>query len=123
VKERPEGTTDLTGLGFLIFFCASTLIVPIAILILCAVLISLHQYPLSTVYISIYVLAGIASPIMGVIGLVGLLARRRSFQGTLNRVELRLRACLLILSIINILAIVFWFMFFPYLIFSIGGTR
>ncbi len=123
MREEPEGITDVTGLRVLIFFCATTLIVPIAILLLCAVLISLHQYPLPSIYLAIYVLAGIASPIMGIISLVSLLVRRRAFRGTLNRVEGRLRGYLLILGIMNIFAIVFWFMFFPYLIFSVGGTR
>ena len=123
MKERTEGRTDLTGLRFLIFFCAITVVAPIAILLLCSLLVSLDQYPLPSIYLAVYVLAGIASPIMGVFGLVGLLVRRRTFRGTLSRVERRLRACLLILSIINIFAILIWFMFFPYLLFSIGGTR
>ena len=123
VSERPEETTDLTGPKVLIFFCATTLIVPIFILLLCAVLIGLHQYPLPGAFLALYVLACIASPIMGVISLVYLLVRRRTFRGTLNRVERRGMGYLLVLSVLNIFAVVFWFMFFPYLIFSIGGSR
>ena len=123
MTETPEGTTEPTGLKVLIFFCVTTLVVPITIVLLCAVLTSLRQYPLPSVFLVLYVLAALASPIMGVIGLVILLVRRRTFQGSLNRVERRLRSGLLILSIMNIFAIVFWFMLSPYLIFSIGGTR
>ena len=123
MKERPEGTADLTGWRVLTFFCATTLIVPIAILLLCTLLIRLHDYPLPSMYLAVYMLAGIASPIMGVISLVCLLVTRRASRGTLNHAERRLRGYVLILSIMNIFAIVFWFMFFPYLVFSVGGSR
>ena len=66
MRERPEGTTQPTGLKVLIFFCVTTLLVPIAILVLCAVSISLRKYPLPGVFLVLYVLAALASPIMGV---------------------------------------------------------
>ena len=121
--EGAEGKTGLTGWKVLIFFCVSTLVVPIAILLLCAALISWHQYPLPTIFLAAYVLAGIASPIMGIISLVTLLVRSRTLRGATSLMERRLRGCLLILSIMNVFAIGLWFMFFPYVIFSIGGTR
>ena len=117
--ERTEDKNGLTGWKVLIFFCASTVIVPIAILILCAAL----KYPLPTIFLAAYVLASIASPLMGVIGLVTLLARSRTLRGTASPMERRVKGYLLILSIMNVFAIGLWFMFFPYVIFSIGGTR
>jgi len=97
--------------------------VPIAILVLSSVLTSLHYYPLPTAFLGVYVLAGVASPAIGVIGLVSLWGRRRTFQGTLGHVERRLRSYVLILSIINIFAVVIWAMLLPQMIFSIGGIR
>jgi hypothetical protein len=123
VIEGAEGKTGLTGWKVLIFFCASTLLVPMAILLICAAFISWHQYPLPTIFLAAYVLAGIASPIMGVIGLITLLARSRTLGGKASPVERKVRGYLLILSIMNVFAIGLWFMFFPYVIFSIGGTR
>ena len=121
--ERTEGKIGLTGLKVLIFFCASTLIVPMAILLLCAVLIGRQQHPLPAIFLAAYVLAGMASPIMGVIGLVTLLVRRRTLRGRAGPMERRGGGYLLILSIMNLFAIILWFMFFPYVIFSVGGTR
>jgi hypothetical protein len=123
MSEGPQGTTDLTGFRVLIFFCAAALIAPIAILVLSSVLISLHYYPLSGAFFSVYVMAGVASPVTGVIGLISLWGRRRTFHGTISRVERRLRSYVLILSIMNLFAVVIWAMFIPQMIFSIGGIR
>lgn len=123
MREIPEGTTGLTELKVLIFLSITTLILPIAVLLLCAVLTGLHQYPLSSIYLSAYVTAGLASPMMGLISLVSLFVRKRKFQGAPNRKERRLRGYLLILGILNIFAIVIWAMLVPYVIFSIGGIR
>ena len=123
MSEGPEAKTDLAGLRILIFFCAAAFIAPIAILILSSVLISLHHYPLSDAFLSVYVMAGVGSPITGVIGLVSLWARRRTFHGTVSRVERRLRGYILILSIMNIFAVLIWAMFLPQMIFNAGGIR
>jgi len=74
-------TTNLKELKVLIYLCVIALVLPIAILLLCNILISLHQYPLSGIYFSAYVTAGLASPMMGLVSLVSLFVRKRRIPG------------------------------------------
>ncbi len=117
------GKSDATTWKVLILLCAATLLLPIATLILCATMIGWRQYPLPTIFLGVYLLASLASPVMGVISLITISARSRVARGEATPAERRMRRFLILLSIMNIFAIGIWFLFFPYVIFSVGGTR
>lgn len=84
---------------------------------------NVERYALPGLFLFIYLLAMIASPMVGILGLIILFIRRRAFQVEFRREERKLKRQVLILSAINIMAIVFWVVMFPLVFFSAGASR
>lgn len=130
MKENSENDTVLiTVLKLLRLLCLGALLVPAAVLVICAVLATANsnagwlRYPLPVVLLGVYMLAGLASPLVGIIALAILFIKRRALHSKARREERKLRNHIIGLSLLDIFAFLFWAMLFPFVIFSAGGTR
>src|SRR5919199_94016 len=92
--EPSVGDRFMTLLRLLRLLCFGVLLVPAAVLALCHVLSALNEsagrlrYPLPLALLFVYLLSGLASPLIGVGGLAVLFVRRRA-SGTCGRGGLR----------------------------------
>lgn len=127
--ETSAGDTTLTLLKLLRLLCFGVPLVPAAVLAVCAVLSALNEnagwlrYPLPLVLLGVYLLAGLASPVVGISALIILFTIRGVFREGAADGGGRLRSQVVILSLLDISATVFWVMLLPYVIFSAGGSR
>jgi len=129
LKETSTVSAVSVWLKWLRLLCLSVLIVPTTILASCAVLMTVNsnagwlKYPLPGIFLPIYVMAGLASPVVGIAALIILWMVGRKFNDESWRKEHRLRIHILVVGMIDILAIAFWVMLFPIVFFNAGGSR
>lgn len=109
--------------------CVGVLLIPIAVLVFCALLMTANsnagwlKFPLPIIFFLVYVVAGLASPLVGVAALVTLWVGKHKFTNKSWFKEHRLERHILILGLADIFAIAFWVMLFPFVFFSAGDSR
>lgn len=129
MEENPESHALSAWLKRLRLLCLSVLLIPITILISCAVLMVVNsnagwlKYPLPGIFFLVYVFVGLASPVVGVAALVIVWVVGRKFANKSWHSEHKLKSHILVLGLADILATVFWVILFPIVFFSAGGSR
>lgn len=128
--QTPVEVPALIGLRTLRLVCFTILLVPSFIVVASVIVSSMNsgigwqQHRLPGVFLGIYVLAGLASPLVGAAALGFLFVGRRRFVDDHDSYEARLRRHIATLGVIDILSIVAWFPMFLFVFFEgVGGSR
>ncbi len=129
MEENPDNDVLSNRLKRLRLLCISVLFIPATILIYCVVLMAVNsnagwlKYPLPAIFLLIYVVAGLASPLVGVAALIIVWVGRHKSNNNYWPKERKLGSQILVLGLIDILAAVFWVPLFPIVFFNAGGSR
>ena len=127
--EARTGGTVLHRLRRLRLLCAVFLLVPFGVLLLCGLLAAVNssvgwqRHPLPAIFLLVYLLAGAASPLVGIVALVILRASRCAIQKGQTGGERALRHQVLALGWLDIFAVALWLLLLPLVFFSAGGSR
>jgi hypothetical protein len=130
VREPSAGDKTTTLLRLLRLLCFGILLVPAAVLVVCFILSALNEnagwlrYPLPILLLFVYLLSVLASPVVGISALVVLFIRRRA-PGVKVRSDENptLRTQVVVLSLLDIFAVLVWALQLPYVLFSAGWSR
>lgn len=80
-------------------------------------------YQLLSVFFIVYVLAGLLSPLVGIVALVFWGVTKQKFKGDTKGEQDKLRNHIFVLGLIDIFAVIIWIILFPLVFFSAGGSR
>ena len=129
MQETPDDISDLGWLKLLRLFCFAILLMPLIILAISGVLMTLNsnagwlRYPLPGIFLVVYVVAGLSSPLIGIGALIILCITRRKFRDEAKGEQRRLKKHIFFLGLVDIFVVIAWVMLFPLVFFSAGGSR
>jgi hypothetical protein len=129
MQETPDDISDLEWLKFLRLFCFAILLIPTIVLVISKVLMILNsnagwlQNSLPGIFLVVYVVAGLSSPLIGIAALIILFVTRHKFRDEAKREQRRLKNHIFFLGLVDIFVVIAWVMLFPLVFFSAGGSR
>ena len=114
---------NLRLLGAGIFLALLSMVIAAGVLMAINSTVGWQKYPVPGILFLLYLLLGIASPVVGTGSFVILFTRRQNLFAESGPEERRLRNQVLILSALNVMAIVLWVILLPLMLLSAGASR
>lgn len=129
MRETPDDVSDLGWLKLLRLFCFAILLMPTIVLVISKLLMIMNsnagwlQNPLPGIFLVVYVIAGLSSPLIGIAALIILFVTRRKFRNEAKYEQRRLKNHIFFLGLIDVFAVIAWVVLFPFVFLSAGGSR